>query len=114
MLFPEVGCDRSAAGEDQIGVVNGLVVEVVLGREPHRCSFDADVDVFAHEHHALIGKELGQGAHDGQNHIVSLVVWKACRQFAGIESEVLKIEFAPGFFVAERGQFHAVLNGSRA
>ena len=28
MLFPEVGCDRSAAGEDQIGVVNGLVVEV--------------------------------------------------------------------------------------
>jgi hypothetical protein len=114
LLFPEVGSYRGAAGKDQIGVVNGLVVEVVLGREPHCRRFDTDVDVFTDEHDVLVGKKLRQRTHYSQNHVVGLVVREPGGQFAGIESEVLKIQLAASFFVTEYGELHAVLNGAGA
>src|SRR5688572_4664804 len=69
---PEILRQRAHAGVEEVGVLEHLVVEVILGVEPQRPRLDAHVDVLRHQHHFALRLALLEGAHDGKDLVVGL------------------------------------------
>ena len=68
---------REHARIQQVAIVQGLVVLVVLSVQPQRTRLDAHVDVFGNQHHFAGCMLFGQGRHNAQNLVVGLASWEA-------------------------------------
>ena len=79
MRLPEIGRQLHAAGVEQVGILQHLVVEVILCIEAQRAGLDAHVDVFGDEDHRAFGLQLLQMHDHGDDLVVGLARSAAMR-----------------------------------
>jgi len=73
VLLPEVRRQLAHAAVQQLGVLEHLVVEVVLGGKADRVRLDAHVDVFRHQHDFALRILLLEVHRDAEDHVVGLL-----------------------------------------
>ncbi len=106
---PEVRRQAPHAGVEEVGVLEHLVVEVILRRQPERARLDAHVDVFRHQHHLALRLLLLQEAHDRQDLVVVLARRQRGRQVA-VDGFGLQVEPAARVLPVARLQLQALLD----
>ena len=82
MLVPEVGGQLAHAGVEQVGVLQHLVIEVVLGRQSQCARLDAHVDVLADQDHLALVVPLLEVLDHAYDLVVGLAGGQPCREFA--------------------------------
>ncbi len=55
MPVPEIGRQLARAAVEQIGVLEHLVIEIILGGEPQRARLDPHIDILADQNHLALG-----------------------------------------------------------
>src|SRR5207302_9283983 len=68
------------AAIEEIGVLENLVVEVILGRDPDRMRLDAHVDILGYEDDAALRVQPLQVYHDRDDLVVGLAAGERWRQ----------------------------------
>ena len=72
VLVPEIRGQLLHAGVEEIGVLEHLVVEIILGRQAQRARLDAHVDVFGHQHDRAVRVGFVQKFNDADDLVVGL------------------------------------------
>ena len=72
VLVPEVVGQGAGAGIEDVGILQHLVVEIVLGQQVERAGLDAHVDVLRHQDDRALWKFLLQVDDDRQDLVVHL------------------------------------------
>ena len=100
VLVPEIGGQGAGAGVEDVGILEYLVVEVILGQQVERARLDAHVDVFGHQNDRAPGEFLLQVDDDRQDLVVDLGGWQALRQFCadrfGLQEQAAAGQFLGG------------------
>ena len=71
-LVPESGLEHELSGVEHVGVVEHLVGEVVLCRNPEGGRLDAHVDVLRHQHDGALGEGFAHAFDGCENPVVAL------------------------------------------
>ena len=106
---PEVGRQLAHAGVEQVGVLQHLVVEVVLGRQRQRTRLDAHVDVLGHQDHLAARVGFLQMADHGEDLVVGLAAGQRRGQLA-VDRLGLQEQAAGRLLVALRRQRDAIVD----
>ncbi len=93
---PEILRQRHHPRVEEVGVLEDLVVEVVLGGQPDRVRLDAHVDVFRHQHHVALRILLLEVERHAEDHVVGLLLdahgMRLQEEVAGGLSAALRLE----------------------
>ena len=80
MLVPEVRRQLARARIEELGVLEHLVVEIILGGHAERARLDPHVDVLRHQDHIALGMVLCEVHDDGDDLVVRLAARERRRQ----------------------------------
>ena len=80
VAVPEIGRQLAHAAIEKVGVLENLIVEVILGRDPDRMRLDAHVDVLGYEDDAALRMHTLQVYYDRDDLIVGLAAGERWRQ----------------------------------
>ena len=113
MLVPEIRRQFAHAGVEQVGVLEHLVVEIILGGQAQRARLDAHVDVLGDQDHLALGVGFLQVLDHADDLVVGLAGGKPRRQLAvdrlGLQEQPAGRLLVAG--VVERDALGDVLDG---
>ena len=89
--IPEIGGKLAHTGIEEVGVLEHLVVEIILGGEAQRVGLDPHVDILRDENDAAPGMGARKLHHDGDNVVVGLAArerrWQRHRNRFGLQEQ---------------------------
>ena len=100
VTVPEVGGQLSRARVEEVGVLEDVVVEIVLGEEADGTRLEAHVDVLRHQHHGPRRMRVLQCADHAEDLVVGFAGRQRGRQRLRHRMR-LEVEAAAGILVAE-------------